>query len=236
MSQSVLAIIPARGGSKGVLRKNVRDVAGLPLIAYTIEAAAASRSVSRVVTTTDDAEIAEVAARFGSGVIRRPADLAEDDTPMLPVVEHAVAAVEREAGPFDYVALLQPTTPLRTARHIDECLEKLVASGKRSIVSVYEVGDAHPARMYREVDGLLVPYETEPENRLRQKLAPVYHRNGAVYAFSRSLLAEDRLLLEPRPLPYLMRREDSVNIDDEFDLLVADLLLRHRGKAGGSRA
>ena len=213
-------------------RKNVRLVAGKPLIGYTIEAAQRSRYLTQVVVSTDDREIAETASRFGARVLMRPVELAEDDTPMVPVLQHALAEMERKAGVFDMLVLLQPTTPLRTAEHIDQGIEMVLAPGADSVVSVYEVGDTHPARMYREVEGFLVPYETEPAHRLRQKMPRVYHRNGAFYGCRRSLLVDGGVLLGPRPRPLFMSREDSINIDDEFDLLLAELLIRHRQATG----
>ncbi len=228
----VLGIIPARGGSKGVPRKNVRQVAGRPLIAYTLEAAAAARRLSRFVTSTDDAEIAAVAAECGSPVLRRPPELAADDTPMLRVVEHVLAASAAERGePPEVVVLLQPTSPLRTAADIDAAVELLLTTGADSVVSVYRVEDHHPARMYRLRDGCLLPYEPEPADRLRQALPAVYHRNGAVYACRRALIEERGTLLGGVVRPYMMPRERSINIDDEVDLGLAELLLRRRAEA-----
>lgn len=236
MKPSVLGVIPARGGSKGVLRKNVRLLAGRPLIAYTVEAARGARSLTHFVTTTDDPEIAEVAAEYGSAVISRPEELARDDTPMVPVVRHALEQVERETGVvYNVIVLLQPTAPFRTSEHVNAAVDRLMASDVDSIISVYAVGDTHPARMYHEMGGVLVPYEQEPAHRLRQKMPRVYHRNGAVYACTRRLLMDAGLLLGPRPLPLLMEREESVNIDDELDFLLADLLMRHRhGEKAGN--
>lgn len=222
----VLGIIPARGGSKGVPRKNIRLVAGRPLIAYAIEAARDSRLLTHVVISTDDTEIATVAEELGAPVLMRPPDLAADNTPMLPVVQYTLAALEPGLGRYDYVIILQPTTPLRTADDIDAALTLLIESRADSVVSVYQVADHHPARMYRLVEGRLVPYEPEPPNRLRQGLPPVFHRNGAIYAFRRALIDEQGTLIGPDTRPYIMPRERSINIDDELDLAFADFLLR----------
>lgn len=230
MNKRSLAIIPARGGSKGVPRKNIRLVAGRPLIAYTIEAAKASRCLTRFVISTEDVEIAAVARSLGCEVVERPVELAYDDTPMVPVVQHALAHVERNGDYFDYIVVLQPTSPLRTGQDIDAALTRLIEAGADSIVSVYQVGDAHPARMYYFVDGYLSPYEQEPSHRLRQKMPPVYLRNGAIYACHRDVLVGRHTLIGERPLAYIMSRENSINIDDELDLLLADMLLRRRQK------
>ena len=229
MDFSVLGIIPARGGSKGVPRKNIRTVAGRPLIAYTIDAVKASKRLARFVVSTDDEEIATVARSHGCEVLHRPAELAADDTPMLPVVRHALEAVEAdERKRFDYAIILQPTVPLRTGDDIDRALALLVETGADSVISVYQVFDHHPARMYRLVDGRLVSYAPEPPDRPRQDLPPVYHRNGAIYAFRRELIEETGTFMGPDTRPLIMPRERSINIDDELDLLLADLMLSRR--------
>ncbi len=219
-----LGIIPARGGSKGVPRKNIRPVAGRPLIGYTIAAAAGSQLLTHYVVSTDDDEIAAVARAEGAPVLRRPPELAADDMPMLGVLQHALRERAAAGDHYDAVVVLQPTTPLRQPADIDSSLRMLMDGDADSVVSVYVVEDHHPARMYRLVDGCLEPYEHEPPGRLRQALAPVYHRNGAIYACWTRLL-DQGLLLGGRLRPYLMPRARSVNIDDELDLALADCLL-----------
>ena len=227
-----LGIIPARGGSKGVPRKNIRPVGGQPLIAYAICAAKKSKLITTFVTSTDDEEIASVSRSLGSAVCMRSSELAADDTPMVPVVQHVLAMMERQTEPFDYVALLQPTAPQRTASDIDAALGILIGSDADSVVSVYQVEDHHPTRMYRQgEDGRLVPYAHEPEGRLRQDLEPVFHRNGAIYACRRRLLEPPGTLIGHYTLPYIMPRARSINIDDELDLLLADLTLTQGRKA-----
>jgi len=219
---NALGIIPARGGSKGVLRKNIRLVGGRPLIAYTIAAAQGSELLSHFVVSTDDLEIARTATELGAPVLMRPSELAADDTPMVPVVRHALAEVGLA---FDAVAVLQPTTPLRQAGDIDGALRLLGESGADSVISVYQVEDHHPARMYRLEQGRLVPYDIEPPARLRQGLPVVYHRNGAVYACRRGLIEDGQTLIGLDTRPYIMPRDRSLNIDDEFDLAIAECLL-----------
>ena len=220
----VLGLIPARGGSKTVPRKNIRLVGGRPLITYAIEAARHSRMLTHVVTSTDDREIAAVAEHAGSQVIDRPAGLAQDDTPMIDVVRHALGAFEARAGRADYLVVLQPTAPLRTAEDIDAAMTLLKATGADSVVSVCPVGDTHPARMYRLTNDRLVPYRVVPPNRLRQALETLYHRNGAVYACRRELV-ETGTLIGPDTRPLLMPRSRSLNIDEETDLAFAEFLL-----------
>jgi len=221
----VLGIIPARGGSKSVPRKNIRLVGGRPLIAYAIDAAQKSQLLTHYVVSTDNEEIAAVAQHAGASVLMRPHELAEDDTPMVPVVKHALMSLSPAEGHYDFVVVLQPTAPLRTAEDIDAALQILFDTGADSVTSVYQVADHHPARMYRLINGRLIPYEVEPVERLRQTLPPVYHRNGAIYACKVSLVLEKNTLIGPDVRPHIMPRERSLNIDDELDLAFADCLL-----------
>ena len=230
MKASCLGIIPARGGSKGVLRKNIRLVAGQPLIAYSIQAAQMSQTLTHFIISTEDAEIANVAREYNAEVMPRPIELAGDKSPMLPVVRNVFSTLEARLGMrFEYGVLLQPTAPMRTTADIDQAMKILCETGADSVVSVYRVYDHHPARMYRMELERLVPLENEPIGRLRQDLPAVYHRNGAIYAFRRELIDEVESLIGADTRPYIMPEERSVNIDNETDLMLADLLL-HRLK------
>lgn len=223
----VLGIIPARGGSKGVPRKNLRPVAGVPLVVHAVRSAAGARRLDRWVVSTDDADIAAVARAHGAEVLERPAKLAEDDTPMAAVALHALDEARARWGPMDAVAVLQPTSPQRTPADIDAALELLASSGASSVVSVYHVEDLHPARMYRLGEGgLLLPLDARYEGLPRQALPPVYHRNGVVYACRADHLRRTGGLIGPDARAYVMPRERSLNIDDEFDLRLADLLMQ----------
>lgn len=223
----VLGIIPARGGSKGVPRKNIREVAGKPLIAYSIMAAQSSRLLTRCIVSTDDTETAEISAALGCEVMDRPAELAQDDTPTVSVVKHIFERLESEDELFDYGLVLQPTSPLRTGLDIDSALQALFQSDADSIVSVYQVSDHHPARMYKLNNGLLAPLDEKFASARRQELPPIYHRNGAIYAFRRSLLDKNTLLGD-RILPYIMEEDRSLNIDTEYDLVLADFVLSRK--------
>lgn len=220
----VLGIIPARGGSKGVPRKNIREVAGRPLIAYTVDAALASRLLTRCIVSTDDQETADISASLGCEVMKRPIELAQDETPTLDVVKYAFDVLESQGEFFDFGLVLQPTSPLRTGLDIDSALQALIQSDADSVVSVYQVSDHHPARMYRMENGRLVSFDEKFASARRQELPPVYHRNGAIYAFRRSLLEQDTLMGQTI-LPYIMAEDRSLNIDTEYDLVLADLIL-----------
>jgi len=220
----VLGIIPARGGSKGVPRKNIREVAGRPLIAYTVDAALASRLLTRCIVSTDDQETADISASLRCEVMKRPIELAQDETPTLDVVKYAFDVLESQGEFFDFGLVLQPTSPLRTGLDIDSALQALIQSDADSVVSVYQVSDHHPARMYRMENGRLVSFDEKFASARRQELPPVYHRNGAIYAFRRSLLEQDTLMGQTI-LPYIMAEDRSLNIDTEYDLVLADLIL-----------
>jgi N-acylneuraminate cytidylyltransferase len=220
-----LGVIPARGGSKGIPRKNLAALGGRPLLAYTVDAARRSRLLSHLVVSTEDAEIARVARASGVEVIERPADLARDATPTLPVVQHAVAEVERRLGRFDAVFTLQVTSPFRRASDIDEAIERLRTSGAESVIGVVRVLDNHPARIKRICGGRLAPFDTpEPEGVRRQDLPPAYLRNGAVYVTRRDVLDSGSLLGSDQ-CPFEMPPERSINIDEPLDLALAEAAL-----------
>ena len=226
MHKKVLGIIPARGGSKGVKRKNIRLVGDRPLIYWSIAAAQKSSLLTTFYVSTEDEEILDVACSFGAPCINRPDDLAGDNTPMIPVLQHLCNEAEKLHGKFDYILLMQPTTPMRTAKHIDNAIE-LMSNHMDcdSLVSVYQVEDCHPSRMYTNKEGLLSKFYEEPTGSLRQDLEPVYHRNGVIYLCNRELLMKSNKLICESPIPLIMNKTESVNIDDEQDLQIADFFM-----------
>ncbi len=226
----LVALVPARGGSKGVKRKNVRNVGGKPLIAWTIEAAKKSIEVDKIIVTTDDNEISDISIRFGAEVILRPKELAGDRTQMIEVVQHALDKLESIGECYEYLLLLQPTAPSRIAKDIDEAYRFIKQYQADSLISVNVDIDKHPARCYRIIDNRLSRYEPEPHGNLRQDLPNVYHRNGAIYIIRIDYINTYGELWSDKPLAYIMPKERSINIDDEFDLLMADLLLTHQQK------
>lgn len=229
----VLAIIPARGGSKGVPRKNVRLAAGKPLIAHTIETALAARNLFyRVIVSTDDEEIARIAEKYGAEVpFLRPTDLASDSVPMLPVLQHAVRFVECESKvPLDWVCLLQPTDPLRNVRDIEEALRLGQRGGCDSVISVVQVFSVHPILMKRIEDEKLYPYCIEEKEGTRRQdyQPPAYMRNGAIYLTRRNVLMEQNSIWGNIVRPYIMPPERSVGVDNELDLKLVELLLEDK--------
>ena len=229
----VLAIIPARGGSKGLPRKNILPLAGKPLIAWTIEEALKSSRLEKVIVSTDDEEIEQVALKWGAEVpFVRPEELAADSAKAIPVLQHAVTFMQGNGFRFDAIMMLQPTSPLCLARDIDECIGMLADdTACSSVISVTEVGEFHPARMKYIEDGVLVdpPFCEAYENQPRQELVPMYIRNGAVYLVRTHVLMESSSLKGSRSRAYIMPRERSVNIDSKYDFELAEWLMSKPG-------
>jgi CMP-N,N'-diacetyllegionaminic acid synthase len=233
----VLAVVPARGGSKGVPRKNLREVGGRPLLAWTLDlgrAAAAAGVVDRAVLSTDDPEIAALGRAEGADVpFERPADLARDTVKMAPVLRHAVLEMEAQGGArYDWVLLLQPTSPFRTLDDVRAAVELAATGGCDSVISVVQVFDVHPVLMKKiEGDALLPFCVPEPEGTRRQDYAPAaYMRNGAIYLTRRDVLVERGSIWGDVIRPYVMPEERSVSIDTELHLKLVDLLLRERAE------
>lgn len=226
-NKTVLAIIPARGGSKGVLRKNIREVGGKPLIAWTIEEAKKSKYIDRLILSSENNEIIQVAKEWGCEVpFIRPAELAQDDTPGIEPVIHAIVTLKEK---YDYVVLLQPTSPLRKVEDIDGCIKLCVSRSAKSCVSVTEP-DKSPYWMYTlDKEGKMLPVlGADKEFLRRQDLPKVYSLNGAVYVSECDWLLKHKSLITGETLAYKMAKEDSVDIDTEMDLKLFELLIASR--------
>lgn len=226
--KKVLAIISARGGSKGVPRKNIRDFAGKPLLAWTIEAARKSKYIDRLVLSSDNQEIIEVAEKIGCEIpFVRPANLALDQTPGIDPVIHALG----EITGYDIVVLLQPTSPFRTAEDIDGCIENIVSYSFPSCVSVSEV-DQSPHWMYTVDENRklhsLIPQESIVTR--RQDLPTVYKLNGAVYVAEIEWLKVSKSFLTENTGSYIMPKSRSYDIDTEEDFVIGEQLLKQQIK------
>jgi CMP-N-acetylneuraminic acid synthetase len=233
----ILGIITARGGSKGVPRKNIRPLVGKPLIAHSILVGKASKYIDRLVLSSDDAEIIEVGKSYGAEApFVRPSYLATDTMKSLPVLQHVIDFCERQENrKYDFIALLEPTAPTRITEDVDRCIEIATKNNADSVVGVVEAGHMHPVRATKIVDGKMEPFcMPEPEGLRRQDQEKVYYRNGSVYVFKRESLMEKNSLWGAIRLPYIMPPERSVNIDEEADFLVAEYFLKKReGKIYG---
>ncbi|MDQ3009373.1 MAG: acylneuraminate cytidylyltransferase family protein [Acidobacteriota bacterium] len=226
---NILGLIPARGGSKGVLRKNIRLLAGKPLLSYTAEAALASHRLTRVILSTDDEEIAEAGRSCGVEVpFLRPPELAEDTTPTLPVVQHALQFLEGQGNRFDAVCLLQPTNPLRRTSDIDGCIELLEKAQADTVITVLSVPAEHNPHWayFRNADGSLRLSTGEPAPiPRRQDLPPTFHREGSVYVMRRDVVMLGNSLYGARVIGFEIERERSVNIDNLDDWARAESFL-----------
>ncbi|HOW43075.1 MAG TPA: acylneuraminate cytidylyltransferase family protein [Candidatus Omnitrophota bacterium] len=226
--QRIIAVIPARGGSKGIPHKNIQILCGKPLIEYSIKAALASRVFDDVVVSTDDRRIRDIAIKAGALCpFLRPASLSGDCVATYPVIKHAVEWMERCRGAaYDLVTVLQPTAPLRSAGDIRKAIAWLQRSRAASLVSVALIDDPHPCKVQRVIKGKLYNFiDRSPGVRLarRQDLEPAYALNGAIYLSRRAVL--DKALLDKDVLAYIMPAERSVNIDTRLDLEFAGFLM-----------
>lgn len=222
--EKVLAVIPARGGSKGIPRKNIRLLNGKPLIAWSIEAAQRSKHIDYVIVSSDDSEIIDVARSWGCDVpFVRPAELARDDTPGIAPILHALQSVQA----FECVVLLQPTSPLRTSEDIDGCLELMYRMKAPACVSLTEAQHS-PYWMYT-LDGSnhMAPVLNSSAPILRRQDSPrVYLLNGGVYTARSQWLMERQTFLADETVGYMMPPERSLDIDTEIDFVVAEHCMR----------
>jgi CMP-N,N'-diacetyllegionaminic acid synthase len=224
----ILTIIPARGGSKRLPGKHLRLFLDKPLIAYAIDAAKGSKYIDRLIVTTDDKEIAAVAKECGADVpFMRPPELATDTAPTLPVLQHAVAFLEKEGEKFDTIVLLQPTVPGVLAQHVDAAIEKLLETHTNSCVSVCEIVD-RPEWMYHlDQKGNATPYSIEDPAVRSQDLPKLYRLNGAVYVTTRDVLMNGNKIVDDASCSaVIMPRERSVDIDTAADFALAEQLLK----------
>lgn len=221
---SVLAIIPARGGSKGIPRKNIKKLNGKPLIGWTIGAAKEAHCIDRIVVSTEDDEIASVAKGLGADVpFLRPAELAKDDTPGIDPVLHAIDQMPK----YDWVLLLQPTSPLRSAADIDAIWALCQQKSASSAVSISEVSK-HPFWMYQRDDFFRISpvIQNRPDVTRRQDLPPAYALNGALYLVKTTWLLEYKSLIGPETVGYAMPRERAADIDHPMDWLWVEFLMK----------
>lgn len=223
----VLAVIPARGGSKGVPGKNRKIVDGKPLIAYTLEAALESKLLSDVYVSSDEEAILEVAKGFNKIKIHtRPADLATDSSPVTDTVA-AVQKIESDKGNvYDALMILQPTAPLRKGLDIDQAITILSNnSSVNTVISVCEMHDVHPARMYWQKDESMISILPEYEQTRRQEIPPALYRNGSIY-LTRSKAFESQHSFMVKPIaPLIMPSNWLLNIDEPRDMLIAEALI-----------
>ncbi len=221
--KSILAIIPARGGSKRLPRKNTLPINGKPLIYWTIKAALKSQYIDKIVISSDDHEVKKLSSFYNVDFIDRPKELSLDDSTTISVVMHAF---EKLGAKYDYIILLQPTSPLRNSRHIDEAISLLNKKRSDAIISVCEVG--HPPIFTNKIplDGSMEKFITnEMKNKRTQDFPQFYKINGAIYICCiNRLFKEETFFIKDNIFSYIMSKEKSIDIDDEFDFKLAQYL------------
>ncbi len=222
----MLAIIPARAGSKGVVNKNKRLVGGQPLITYTIDAASKSKRITNILVSTDDIKIIEIASQAGIHVIKRPPELAGDHSPIVDTIKHALIEWTSNGNLYpDAVVLLQPTSPLREPSDIDKAIDIYFSHDCVPVCSVVRCEDAHPARMYiLDENGKLSSLMPLLSDSRRQDLPGVFLRNGAIYVFGRVEIDSNKIITSSM-VPYVMDQTRSINVDTEFDLDLIEYMI-----------
>jgi CMP-N-acetylneuraminic acid synthetase len=228
MVRSCLAVVPARGGSKGVKNKNIRRLLGKPLISYTIEEAKKCKAIGRIVVSTDSCRIRDVAVKCGAHApFLRPGSLAKDSTAMYPVIAHAVRLMEAAGEKFQIILILQPTSPLRKASDIEKAIKILTKTGADSVVGVC-ASEHSPFWMRSVKRGRVYPLMKGTEYARRQDLPKAYRVNGAMYATKRDVLLRQKRILGRDTRALIMPAERSVDIDTNADFKLAESVLRRR--------
>lgn len=227
-NKKVLAIIPARGGSKGIPKKNIKPISGKPMIVYTIEAAKECEYIDKVIVSTDDEEIAEISMRSGAIVpFSRPEELATDEAKTIDVVMHAIEFYERKAERYDIIVLLQPTSPLRTSEDIKKALEYFIRKGGKSLLSVSEVTENPIVMRQFGSNNEMVKLVDEDSNVRRQDMKKYYRVNGAIYINSMSELNENTSFND-NIMGYVLPKDHSVDVDEPQDIVVAEYYLSQK--------
>jgi CMP-N,N'-diacetyllegionaminic acid synthase len=224
--ERVIAVIPARGGSKSVPGKNLRELGGKPLLAWSIEVAQQVTEIDRIIVSTDDAQIGSIALARGAEVYPRPPHLATDEALVIEAIKDLYGTLRKEGERSEWMVLLEPTCPLRTAKDVRECLH-LIGQGRYDSVATFKDAELNPHRAWRLVDDVPEAFIPGAIPWLpRQKLPRAYQLNGAVYVFRSELVEkESRALLVGRAGAVLMPRERSQDIDDSVDFLIVEALL-----------
>ncbi len=222
-NKTFLAIIPARGGSKRLPRKNILDLNGKPLIAYTIDAGLKSKYIDKVIVTSDDSEILHISKKFGAETIERPNELASDIATTFDTIEHTIKNIEK----YDFIVLLQPTSPLRTSQHIDESIELLDKKNADAIISVCEMEHSPLWSNTLQNDNNMVGFlKKSILNKRSQDLDTYYRINGGIYICEVNQLLEAKtFFLSKNIFAYMMNRKSSIDIDESIDFKIAQTLI-----------
>jgi len=232
MKFKILSIIPARGGSKSISKKNIRLICEKPMIAYSIEASLKCRKIDKTVVSTDSEEIATISEKFKAQVIKRPEEIAKDDSQIIDTVKHVLQELkEKENYEPDAVILLQPITPLKTVEDLDKSIELFEQNNGKTVVSVAEAGKKPYISLTIE-NGLIKPLLGWDifMNKRRQDLQKAFFVNGAIYINTVENLLKHNNFFSENTIPYIMPNERSIDIDEESDFKIAELLMQNLKK------
>ncbi len=220
-----LAIIPARAGSKGVPKKNIREIAGKPLLAYAIETAKASKLITKTIVSTESDEVIEVAKTYGCEVLKRTEKNAQDHSLIDDVIKEILEKLNED---FDIIMLLQPTAPIREAEDVDKVIKMFIQDkNTECVVSVVPLGDIHPAHMYTLDNAQnMESLEEDGERKRRQDLNPFYIRNGCIYAIKQNIFKKNGKIIHDKKKAYVMPELRWANIDTERDFLMIEVLIK----------
>ena len=222
----VLGIIPARAGSKGIPGKNMVVIQGKPLIYYSISVAQKAQTLDHFFVSTDGSEIRDVCSEYTDQVWMRPENLARDESNISDVIRYHLEELKKQGQTPDIIVLIQPTSPLRRARDIDECVGRLQNSKANSIISVSSLEDHHPSRLYRlDSRGAMESLDPDHEQTPRQDLETLYQRNGCIYACKTEAFLKHRHIMASPQISYIMPSEDYLNIDTPRDLQLAEIMI-----------
>lgn len=226
-TKNILAIIPARGGSKGLPRKNIIDLAGKPLITWTITASIESKYITKTIVSSDDDEILDISKSFGAQTIRRPDELALDTSSSEMVIENVLEELNKDKTfVIDLVILLQPTSPLRSSDDIDSALEMMVSKNATALISVYQTDNKVLKAFVENEDGYIKsPFNKRYPFMRRQDLPSIFMPNGAIYIITKDEFDLHKTLITDKTAFYEMNKDKSIDIDNEDDLEVAERYL-----------
>lgn len=225
IKRKILGLIPARAGSVGLRNKNILKIKGKSLVEYAIDVGIRSRSISEVVVSTDSNKIISISKKKKINFIKRPDYLSSSNAKISDVILHALNFYKKKNKYFEYIVCLQPTTPLKNSKMIDNGVKQIIKEGSDSLVSVYKVEDNHPSRMYSILNNKMIPLDKNNQSLNRQKLRKIYHRDGNVYIFKTSSLEKNKDLYGKKISPMILDVKFKLNIDNKLDFDLAKLIL-----------
>ena len=225
---NICSIITARGGSKGIPRKNIKNLNGKPVLAYSIESSIKSDLIKETYVTTEDEEIRKISKEFNAKVIERPQELATDTSSSVDVVLHALDYLEEKNNLPEFFVLLQPTSPLRTTKDIDNAIHLFINNECDALISVCEIDHTSMLSLSLKNEFLVPNCDEEFLNKRRQDLPTYYSPNGAIYITTPESLRKNKTFIPKRTIPYVMPKDRSVDLDTSFDFKLAEFLLKNK--------